>query len=297
MADSIWHIAYRIPQYALLITRYSLRFTLYPSALLRTCFSLFTLCILFAACAETPHATRTPVRLSIGDATEHASLLTQLIDAYTKDHEWVSISIEILPPDQALDGLNTRKVDLVIVPSTIKPPSTIWTSGFGYDSIVVVVNPGNPTNGLSLAQLRDLFQGKTFDWTPFGGTGDVIPVSREAKAFTRQMFEERVMGNRAVTQNAVLQPSAPNVIDFVANNPGAIGYTSISDANSKVKILSIEGVTPNPTTAASNQYLLSAPIYLIAQSEPTGDLREFVAWLLSEAGQKLISQAGLGRVR
>ncbi|HZY44145.1 MAG TPA: substrate-binding domain-containing protein, partial [Anaerolineae bacterium] len=98
-------------------------------------------------------------------------------------------------------------------------------------------------------------------------------------------------------QNAVLQPSSQNVIDFVANNPGAIGYASISDADSKVKVLPIEGVTPNPTTAASNQYLLSAPIYLIAKSEPSGDLREFVAWLLSDPAQKLISQSGLGRVR
>jgi phosphate transport system substrate-binding protein len=255
------------------------------------------LTLFITACAETPHATRTPVRLSIGDATEHAALLAQLIDAYTKDHEWVIISIELLKPNETIDQLTTSKIDLAIVPSAIKPSSTIWTSGFGYDSIVVVVNPSNPTNGLSLAQLRDLFQGKTFDWTPFGGTGDVIPVSREANALTRLMFEERVMGNRAVTQNAVLQPSAQNVIDFVANTPGAIGYASITDATSKVKILSIEGVTPNSTTAAANQYLLSAPIYLLAQSEPSGDLREFVAWLLSEAGQKMISQAGLGRVR
>ncbi len=258
---------------------------------------LVTLALGFAACAETPQATRTPVHLSIGDATEHAALLNTLIDAYTKDHAWVTISIEPLAPPAAIDRVQASRLDLAVIPSTVNPPNSIWISGFGYDSIVVVVNPSNPTNGLSLAQLRDLFQGKTFDWTPSGGTGDVIPVSREANALTRLLFEERVMNNRAVTQNAVLQPSSQNVIDFVANNPGAIGYTSIGDATSKVKILSIEGVTPNPTTAASNQYLLSAPIYLIAQSEPTGDLREFVAWLLSDAGQKLISQSGLGRVR
>ena len=158
-------------------------------------------------------------------------------------------------------------------------------------------NPANPTNGLSLAQLRDLFQGKTFDWTPFNGTGDVIPVSREANALARTLFEERVMSNRAVTQNAVLKSSTQEVADFVANNPGAIGYVSISAADTRVKILPIEGVMPNPTTAAANQYSISAPIYLIAQSEPSGDLREFTAWLLGDVGQKLISQSGLGRVR
>lgn len=286
MADSTSQRKLLVTQYSSLFTRHFSRFTLFVALLL-----------FLTACAETPQTTRTPVHLSIGDATEHTALLNQLIDAYTKDHEWVSISIDSLGPQDAIDHVSSGDLNLAIIPSTINPPSSIWTSGFGYDSIVVVVNPSNPTNGLSLAQLRDLFQGKTFDWTPFGGTGDVIPVSREANALTRLLFEERVMNNRAVTQNAVLQPSSQNVIDFVANNPGAIGYASISDASSKVKILSIEGVTPNPATAASNQYLLSAPICLIAKSEPSGDLREFVAWLLSEAGQKLISQAGLGRVR
>ena len=62
-----------------------------------------------------------------------------------------------------------------------------------------------PDRDVTLAQLSDLFQGRTFDWTPFGGSGEVIPVSREAEAFSRQMFEERVMQTRAVTRNAVLK--------------------------------------------------------------------------------------------
>ena len=258
---------------------------------------LLAAALVFTACAETPQATRTPVHISVGEATEHVTLLNQLADAYTKDHAWVAISIETLLPDNAIDALNTHKVDLAIIPSTIQQPSSIWVSGFAYDSIVVIVNPANPTNELSLAQLRDLYQGKTFDWTPFNGTGDVIPVSREANALARILFEERVMSNRAVTQNAVLKSSTQEVIDFVANNPGAIGYVSISAADARVKILPVEGVMPNPTTAAANQYSISAPIYLIALSEPSGDLREFAAWLLSDTGQKMINQVGLGRVR
>jgi phosphate transport system substrate-binding protein len=286
MSDHLMRSPYCTVRNRLRTTHYALRFIF-----------LIALALVFAACAETPQATRTPVHLSIGDATEHTTLLNTLIDAYVKDHEWVSISLEPLTPPAAIDRVQTSRLVLAVIPSTVNPPSSIWISGFGYDSIVVVVNPSNPTTGLSLAQLRDLFQGKTFDWTPFGGTGDVIPISREATALTRILFEERVMNNRAVTQNAVLQPSSRNVIDFVANTPGAIGYVSIVDADARVKVLSIEGVTPNPTAAASNQYLLSAPISLIAHSEPSGDLREFVAWLLSDAGQKLINQAGLGRVR
>ena len=210
-------MAYRTTHRKSLVARYSLFVTLG-----------LILLIILAACAETPQATRTPVRLSIGDATEHVALLNQLVDAYVQDHAWVTISIEPLAPPDTSRQVQSGNFDLAIIPSMVNAPSSLWISGLAYDSIVVIVNPSNPTNELSLAQLRDLFQGKTFDWTPFGGSGDVIPISREATAIARLLFEERVMSNRAVTQNAVLQPSTQDVIDFVANNPGAIGYATIT---------------------------------------------------------------------
>jgi phosphate transport system substrate-binding protein len=125
----------------------------------------------------------------------------------------------------------------------------------------------------------------------------VIPVSREGEAYSRQIFEERVMQTRAVTRNAVLKASAKDVIDFVANTPGAIGYVPLSHRDDRVKVVAIEGVAPSPESAANGQYVLSAPLYVIAQREPQGDLREFIAWLLGNPGQTLLSRSGLGRVR
>jgi phosphate transport system substrate-binding protein len=173
----------------------------------------------------------------------------------------------------------------------------VWISGLAHDPIAIIVHPTNPIGDVSLAQLSDLFQGRTFDWTPFGGTGEVIPVSREAEAYSRLIFEERVMQTRAVTRNAVLKASAKDVLDFVANTPGAIGYVPLSHLNEQVKALAVEGVAPGAEATASGQYVLSSPLYVIARSEPQGNLREFMAWLLGNPGQTLLSQSGLGRVR
>jgi phosphate transport system substrate-binding protein len=64
-----------------------------------------------------------------------------------------------------------------------------------------------------------------------------------------------------------------------------------------VKAIAIEGVAPSAEAAASGKYILSSPLYVITRSEPRGDLREFMAWLLGSPGQTLLSQSGLGRVR
>jgi phosphate transport system substrate-binding protein len=250
-----------------------------------------------AACVETPQATRTPVKLRLAEAADQAAVLGQVLAAYTADHVWASASLASTTPQDALARVRAGQLDAAILHGEPEQKEGVWISGLAHDPIAIIVHPTNPISDISLAQLSDLFQGRTFDWTSFGGTGEVIPVSREAGAYSRLIFEERVMQTRAVTRNAVLKASTKDVIDFVANTPGAVGYVPLSHLNEQVKALAVEGVTPSAETAASGKYVLSAPLYVIARSEPQGDLREFMAWLLGNPGQTLLSQAGLGRVR
>lgn len=259
-------------------------------------FAAFSLIV--SACAPTPEVTRAPVRLRLGDAADEAAVLDRLVEIYARDYDWVSFVHDALPTQAAIDRLRNDHLDLALLP--VSPDSLgirVWTSGFAYDSLAIIVHPDNPISNLSLIELRDIFQGRTFDWTPFGGTAEVIPVSREANSIARQLFEERVMSGRAVTQNAVLKASAREVVNYIARTPGAIGYAPISQVGANVKLISVEGITPDPVTAANGQYVLSSPLYLIARAEPQGDLREFVGWLLSAEGQQLLTEFGLGRVR
>lgn len=260
----------------------------------------FTFCALLlallTACAETPQVTRTPVTLRLAEAADQAGVLDRVVKDYALDHEWVTITGESLSTPDAIAQVHSGQLDAAIVHTAPDRSSGLWVSGLAYDPIAIIVHPSNPAGDLNLQQAVDLFQGRTFDWTLFGGTGEVIPVSREAEAYSRQLFEERVMQNHAVTRNAVLQTSAQNVINFVADTPGAVGYAPLSHVDARVKAVSLEGVMPTPQTAASGHYALTSPLYLIAKSEPQGDLREFAAWLLGDEGQTLLSQLGLGRV-
>jgi len=249
------------------------------------------------ACVETPRATRTPVKLRLAEAADQAGVLDRVMAAYTIDHDWVSASLASTTQQDAIARVRDGQLDAAILHSEPGQKEGVWISGLAHDPIAIIVHPANPIGDITLAQLSDLFQGRTFDWTPFGGTGEVIPVSREAESYSRPIFEERVMQTRAVTRNAVLKASAKDVIDFVANTPGAIGYVPLSHLNEQVKAIAIDGVAPGAETAASGRYVLSSPLYVITRSEPQGDLREFMAWLLGNPGQTLLSQLGLGRVR
>lgn len=253
--------------------------------------------LLLAACAPTPQVARPAITLRLAEAADQAAVLDRVAAAYEVDHAWVTLQQESLTAQDAIAQIKRGQLDAAIVHEAPAAAKGVWVSGLAHDPIAIIVHPSNPIGDVTLNQLSDLFQGRTFDWTPFGSTGDVIPVSREAEADSRQLFEARIMQNRAVTRNAVLKASAKGVIDFVANTPGAIGYAPLSQIDERVKAIQIAGVAPTPETAANGQYVLAEPLYLLAQAEPQGDLREFVAWLLSESGQSLLAQSGLGRVR
>jgi phosphate transport system substrate-binding protein len=166
------------------------------------------------------------------------------VEDYTADHEWVSASTTSTTQQDAIARVRNGQIDAALLHREPEKTEGVWVSGLAHDPIAVIVHPTNPINDVTLAQLSDLFQGRTFDWSSFGGTGEVIPVSREAEADSRQIFEERVMQTRAVTRNAVLKASAKAVLDFVANTPGAIGYVPLSYLDERVKAIAIEGVAP-----------------------------------------------------
>jgi phosphate transport system substrate-binding protein len=258
---------------------------------------LLVLIVMLVSCAETPQVTRTPVTLRLAEAADQAQVLQRLIADYTQNRTWVKASSASLSPADALNRVRSSQLDAAIIHQAPEANAGVWVSGLAHDPIAIIVHPTNPITGVTLQQLNDLFLGRTFDWTPFGGSGEVIPVSREAEAHARQLFEERIMQNRAVTRNAILKASSQDLLDFVADTPGAIGYAPLSHLDSRVKAIPVEGVAPTAETAAAGKYVLSSPLYLIARSEPQGDLREFVAWLLGNEGQTLIDQWGLGRVR
>ena len=255
---------------------------------------LLAVCV---ACAETPQATRTPVSLRLGQAADQAAVLDRLAAEYAAQHEWVSANTESIAQQEAIARVRSGQLDAAIMHREPEQKDGVWISALAYDPIAIIVHPTNPIGDVTLAQLSDLFQGRIFDWTSFGGSGEVIPVSREAEADSRQMFEERVMQSRAVTRNAVLKSSAKNVVDFVASTPGAIGYVPLSRVDQRVKAIAVEGIRPSAETSANGKYVLSSPLYVIARSEPQGDLREFMTWLLGSPGQTLLSESGLGRVR
>ena len=184
----------------------------------------------------------------------------------------------------------------------------------GLDGLAIVVHSTNPVQNLTLLQLRALYSGRILDWAGVGGkAGDVLLVSREDGSGSRLLFEQRVMGDEAVSLTAVVMPTSADVVDYVAKNPQAIGYvsrgyvaqvltenpltttatvspTAIFTGQPVVRVVPVEGQLPTLSNLLQQRYFLTQPLYLLSRGEPQGWARQFLDFVLSPAGQAIVAR-------
>jgi phosphate transport system substrate-binding protein len=170
------------------------------------------------------------------------------------------------------------------------------------DGIAVVVNPKNPVKELDMQQIAQIYTGTYTRWNQIGGSDDGILVfSRESSSGTYVFFQEHVLKNKDYTQKAKLMPATSAIIESVSTDEDAIGYVGLGyalAAGSKVKIIGVKAdanspaVMPSDETVTSGQYSISRPLYLYVNAKPTADVKAFVDFCLSDAGQAIVREAG-----
>jgi phosphate transport system substrate-binding protein len=169
------------------------------------------------------------------------------------------------------------------------------------DGITLVVHPSNPVSKLTIGQLSDIYTGKIKNWKEIGGApGGVVALSRERNSGTHVFFLEHVVklgdkkNKNEFAPGILMMPSSQAIVEEVSASPAAIGYIGLGYLNAKQKALAIAKtnssnyVLPSVKTVTGNEYPISRSLLFYANGEPTGDLKSFLDFVLSEEGQKIV---------
>ena len=97
-------------------------------------------------------------------------------------------------------------------------------------------------------------------------------------------------------------PGSTAVVDFVASNPAGIGYSGIGYKNEKVKCLAITGAggkafAPTNENIRSGAYPLRRPLYVYQGDVDNPEILQFLKWIKSPAGQKIVAAQGFTTIR
>ncbi|MGY4707735.1 phosphate ABC transporter substrate-binding protein [Candidatus Bipolaricaulota sp. J31] len=173
------------------------------------------------------------------------------------------------------------------------------------DGIAVVVHPTNPIDRLTTDQIRAIYTGEIRNWAELGGPDlPIVVVSRDTASGTFEVFKKLVLkGEEVRAPGALFQPSNAAVLASVAPSPGAIGYIGLGYLTADVKALAIATdpagpfVAPSTEAVVSGAYPLTRPLFMITNGFPTGVVKEFISFVLSDEGQRLVAEAGYIPIR
>jgi phosphate transport system substrate-binding protein len=220
-------------------------------------------------------------------------------ESYQSDNPQIELQFVRANSSTLHNDLANGLLDAILV-HHISEGSSNYFNPVALDGVVLIVHPDNPVQRLTSAEVQAIFNGRLTNWQSVGGADqEIVLLSREQGSGLRTLLRQNIMAEQRISPNALLQTGNEAMLTAVADNPAAIGYSSMSSASqTSVKMLSLDGRSATPLTTTDQTYPLTTPLYFVAASEaePTGELRAFLAWLQSETGQ-LVLEAVYGRVR
>lgn len=170
----------------------------------------------------------------------------------------------------------------------------LWSVEIARDGLSVIVHKDNPVSDLSLEQVRKIYSGDITNWKDVGGNDAKIHViTREEGSGTRSAFESLVMDKVEINPRSIVQDSNGTVRQLTGEDPNAIGYISLGLVNPSVKSLELDGVAATHENVINGSYNLSRPFLFVSNGEPTGDVKLFIDYVLSEEGKALLNREGL----
>ena len=131
-----------------------------------------------------------------------------------------------------------------------------------------------------------------------GASGEISVVSREDGSGTRSAFveltgvqEKDADGNKIdnTTVDAMIANSTEIVMTTVEGNANAIGYISLGSMGDSVKGLQVDGVDPTAENIVNGTYTLSRPFNIVTNGTPNDAAQDFINFIMSEEGQKVIT--------
>ncbi len=138
------------------------------------------------------------------------------------------------------------------------------------------------------------------DAAKFDTSKTISVVTREEGSGTRDAFTEltgvlvKDGDNKTdnTTTSAVTINSTEAVITNVKDNEAAIGYISLGSLNDTVKALKIGGVEATAENVKSGDYAVSRPFNIAYKGELSDVAQDFVDYIMSSDGQKIVSDNG-----
>lgn len=260
-------------------------------------------------------ATEGTISISVDESFR--PVVEDLIQVYEASHPKTRIIAHYKPEAACWDDLLQDSTRLVIVTKSLAPEETLFyadslkiypESGLvAYDAVALVVNRQVADSVFSTQQVEALLQGTSP--LPYKPVFDGV----KATSTVRYALDSILKGRPLDLKRVTAARSSEAVVDYIARNPGYIGFTGMSWVGNpedtaqlrRLKQVRIAWVScrscdtpglyskPVQEEILTNRYPYSRGIYYVLKENHTGLGRAFVNFMKSDRGQLVFRRAYL----
>jgi phosphate transport system substrate-binding protein len=173
-----------------------------------------------------------------------------------------------------------------------------------WDALVFIVHKSNPTDNITLEDVRAIYAGEIKNWKQLKGSDMPIKVfvSRPKKGLSgvESSTNEMILKGKkpAETPHTFSLASTGIVEQMVEKTPEGFATTGFASAQKReVKMLKTGGVSPTKENITNGRYPFKRPLFLVIPKNAKPDVKKFLGFALSREGQNFIGRQGIPSLR
>jgi len=161
------------------------------------------------------------------------------------------------------------------------------------DGLVPIVHPANPLDGMTVEQLRSVYEGKLTNWRELGGPDlAVVPLERGDASGSRDIWFRTVLGSVEEMPGLRRLGTNDDMVRAVRAEPGALGYVAMGFVDGTVKPLLLDGHSATVRSVLDGTYPASRTLNVYIAGDAVPAVRAFVDFILGPQGRRIVKRCG-----
>jgi phosphate transport system substrate-binding protein len=201
-----------------------------------------------------------------------------------------------------LRALAEGKIQIALASHGIKPDDiqkgNLKIFDVAKGAIVFAVNASVPIANITEQEVCEIYSGRTRNWLALRGTDNPVAVlTRPATEVDPEVIRDKVACFKELkeVETAKVLARGGDMAKGLAETPHAIGMTSmtvVEQSGGQVKALSLSGTAPTEENVKSGRYFLTRDFLFVIRGEPTPPVKNFLDFVLSPEGDRVIRGNG-----
>jgi phosphate transport system substrate-binding protein len=226
-------------------------------------------------------------------------LVQKLAAAYSREHASARFAFDAgTNSGGGIRGVVEGTLDLAVANRPLTDAEAnqgLDVQPFAQDPVVFATQSSNALEGLSTAEVQDVYGGRRSDWAQLGGTpGLILVLDRDTEEPQRNQFLLRLLDNRPVQARTIVLTSVPDMLQTLEATPNSLGYVTLTALRIRqpreLRVLALDGVVPGRESLLARTYPWFLTYSLIARPDTPAAVEHFLEFARSPEGQQVLAE-------